>query len=922
MRDRIGNKYCPKYIFIILVTRLVSFVGIHAIFLLLFSLLITPSQLLAWTPPAGSPMANGVHPRLYLISDAYKSANPGAMGMTVTEIRQKLVNDLTYLSRFNDLIASVDGEWSKTVTSTLGLDASRNAINNAFLYIIDVDVLKAPPYNLSISPAHTSAEYGNKAVEYGRYIAVKLNAVSATTTSKHDWLDFYTYDYGSTGYDGPKNLALAIVNDWVFSKVTKSDRQDFIRATKNAYDNKYAGTKDNPFTEQSYGTYQNGMAVLGLYGDDVNDTGSTFYSDTLVSLMDLLKRNWIDGFVTLHNNFFLGGVSTVEGIGYQQISYKKVADFLPAMSTALNTNYYEQTGWMKYTPFYYLYSINPRRFVDGDEHRWLQSQDSSAKDPSWDYKRDWGRVTRMVMNPTIHFLARGNQSDSGDLASLFKWIRDDSNWLNGSDSPTSAANIQQRWVPFELISTDRHDNVISKSPSTLNLPLSKNIGNGRHYFLSAFDDQDATVVKFEAPSWFNGSGGHNHKTFGAFEIYKYGHLTTNRNIKKSFSGTGSKKTDSNPWYNVIGVRSQAEIDSNPSTNYYAEFRSNFNQYEIDPNAAAWQTNGSNHSGTILLSDLNASKYDYVDYDYSNAWSDSKVDYAKRQFVNLRSAGGSNDEYVVVFDRVNTPNASDTTKYWFLQVQYDAPKLLNSVGTEISMTAQDYADDPDSGGGRWVRTDSTPTQNNIIELNASWSGNNGHGRLYNKTLLPTSFQINKTGGSGHYWEDMRGRLMLTRALADWEKYYRGTYTMQVQSTTGQQSDTFLNVMQIGDSATLTSMTPSTRIDGDTMVGTQINDATVPRIVMFSSNTLGASVASATYSVSYPSSKSGRHLLVDMTPGLYDIYKGGSKIFSNLTASASAGTLSFDATGSATFQVVRSGNLPPDLPPDAPTGVLVN
>ncbi len=885
-------------------------------------LMMLPSWGWAWTPPAGSPIAEGVHPRVYLISESYKASNPGAMGMTVTEIRQKLTTDATYLARFKDLIAEMDDQWSKSVTSTLGQDASRNAMNAAFLYIVDVDALKLSPYNLSITPAHTTNEYGDKAVEYARHIAARLNAVSSTTTSKHDWLDFYTYDYGGTGHDGPKNMALAVVNDWVFSKVTKSDRQDFIRATKNAYDNKYAGTTDNPFTEQSYGTYQNGMAVLGLYGDDVDDSGSSTYSDTLDTLMGLLKRNWIDGFVALHNRFFTDGISTVEGIGYQQISYKKVADFLPAMSTALNVNYYEQTGWMKYVPLYFLYSVNPRKFVEDDELRWFQSQDSSAKEPAWDYKRDFGRVTRMIMNPTIHFLSRGNQSDSDDLASLFKWIRDDSNWLNGSDSPTSGSNIQQRWLLFEMIFTDRHDNVTSKSPMTLNLPLSTNLGNGRHYFLSAFDDPDATVVRFEAPTWFNGSGGHNHKTFGAFEIYKYGHLTTNRNIKKGFSGSGSKKTDTNPWYNVMAVRSQAEIDLEPGDQYYAEFRNNFKQYELDHTSATYQINGDNHSGTILKSDLNGTQYDYVDYDYSNAWSNSKVDYAKRQFAYLRSAGGTNDEYVVVFDRLNTPNVSDTTKYWLLQVQYDPPKLKNSAGSEISMSAQDYPDDPDSGGGRWVRTDSSPTNNNIIELNASWSGNTAHGRLFNKTLLPQSFQINKTGGSGHYWEDMRGRLMLTKTLADWEKYYRGTYTMQIQSTTGQQYDHFLNVMQFGDSGTLASMTPTTRIDGDTMVGTQINDATVPRVVMFSNSTSGASVTSATYSTSYSSSKTGRHLLVDITPGLYDIYRGGSKILSNITAASGSGVLFFNALGGATFQVVRAGDLPPDLPPDPPTGLSVN
>ena len=87
-----------------------------------------------------------------------------------------------------------------------------------------------------------------------------------------------------------------------------------------------------------------------------------------------------------------------------------------------------------------------------------------------------------------------------------------------------------------------------------------------------------------------------------------------------------------------------------------------------------------------------------------------------------------------------------------------------------MTAQNYPSDPDSSGGRWVHTGSSPTADNTIKITQTYE--NAHGVLFNKTLEPDSFQINKVGGPGHYWEDAEGRLIKDASLSEEEKYYRG------------------------------------------------------------------------------------------------------------------------------------------------------
>ena len=88
----------------------------------------------------------------------------------------------------------------------------------------------------------------------------------------------------------------------------------------------------------------------------------------------------------------------------------------------------------------------------------------------------------------------------------------------------------------------------------------------------------------------------------------------------------------------------------------------------------------------------------------------------------------------------------------------------------------------------------------------------------------------------------------------------------------------------------------------MVGAVIADASTPRIVLFSND--GTPQNSVAYSVNYGSTLTGRHLIVDLTPGTYDIYQNGTKIFSNVPAS-SQGVLTFQARGGANYSLVQTG-----------------
>ncbi|MFQ5964197.1 MAG: fibronectin type III domain-containing protein [Candidatus Scalinduaceae bacterium] len=273
----------------------------------------------------------------------------------------------------------------------------------------------------------------------------------------------------------------------------------------------------------------------------------------------------------------------------------------------------------------------------------------------------------------------------------------------------------------------------------------------------------------------------------------------------------------------------------------------------------------------------SSSYDYMVGDATNAYNPDKLSHFTREFVFVRP------NYFVVFDRVNTKSSTYSKKY-----------LLHSINV------------PKIGGT--TPSDGTQTYNSdLIQIDRGGTVANGkpdmNGRLFSKTLLPTNSKITVVG-SGQS-PDLTDK----REPARWR--------MEVEPASPQQNDFFLHVMQVGDSDTLQSMTQTSRIDANTMTGAFINDPTTPEIVMFSSHPQGADVTSVTYQANYSSSITGNHLLLDMSPGTYDVYKNATKILSNITAS-SRGVLSFDVNGGATFQVVQTGVTPTQdtIPPSTP------
>ena len=305
--------------------------------------------------------------------------------------------------------------------------------------------------------------------------------------------------------------------------------------------------------------------------------------------------------------------------------------------------------------------------------------------------------------------------------------------------------------------------------------------------------------------------------------------------------------------------------------------------------------GKNDSGDILAEDINNGLYEYIDYDWSKSWDPAKVDYANRQFLYLR--GPVNSEYVILFDRMNALNANHVkrTSFWM-------PFQPQAVDGSFTQTS----------AGHWSSNNTT-----IVSETNTYSGRNNHGRLFMKSLLPNNPIIERVGGPGNEFDDLNGSSLwkssgsMTDDIADWF----GSYHIQIRPSTQNNYDTFLNVMQIGDSNTLSTMTDIVKVESSDgrMVGSHIKDNNNQWIVMFAK--LNNKINAAQYVLN--GSGTIKHLIVNLEGNSsYQITDNGTVLFDK--NSGSIGTLQFETVLSSsphTIQVVKtgSGDLTPPAPP---------
>lgn len=268
---------------------------------------------------------------------------------------------------------------------------------------------------------------------------------------------------------------------------------------------------------------------------------------------------------------------------------------------------------------------------------------------------------------------------------------------------------------------------------------------------------------------------------------------------------------------------------------------------------------------------------------------AKVSKVTRQLVYLRPINDGN-EYVVIFDDITSTDASyKKTWLWHTLEQ----PVLNGNEAVIE--------------GDSIVGISQSTNSNLVYAIE------GDQKMFSKTLLPVNSVITRIGGiagSTHTATDYDQWVGIPGVSG--ENYYLytspyGKYRVEVSPATPSLQDNFLHVLYPTSSSTA-SMPATTLITSsdNKMKGALIADPVNPRIAMFSID--GSGQNNVTYNATYASNLTGKHLIANMTPGIYDVYKNSSKILSNLTV-GSDGVLTFDSLGGSTFQAVMTGETPP-------------
>lgn len=844
------------------------------------------AQAFAWSPPVGSPMSRSEHPRLLFITDTHRSTVPDAPGYTVSEMRSQM-QVAEYATMFSGFISAVDGEYVKDKSQLEKMTVTTNAINFAYLYKLDPDSWVSSGFVFG----YTTSEYGAKAKEYGGYIAAQAAAVAPNATLKQNWSDYKTFNYGGGDSDGDglTNVSLAIVADWCYDLMSLSDKQAYMDGFLNIYNytTNLGGLGEDVFASaHHYGASQNCGGVFAFYGEDLDTVGTT-YQDALVDMGEKLDREWIVAGRDLHNLVYEGGANNVQGPSYGKTAANNMAPFIDIMSSSLNENFFKTIAYWSDMAQYRTWIIKPLDY-DSAWHV-LLSDDIGDNDQQLNM---WYGKNELYWYPAI-------KHSIGIPATVAKWVKDTLYTDQASTSLLYRGVLSYFFNGIEDIGI--------QTPTQAGMPLSTMLGMGQYVMRSVWDDTSASLISFYAPKYKANEGGHAHQDFGSFKIFKNGNLTEDRQIAKTYPSAPSAaiKTQKSMFRNTIGVLNPSEVDSDGFNLMGYHFGGD--RSAINPADPSYLPGGINYVGVVHGKNLDGDKYDYIDYEYSDAWDDSKVDYAEREFVYSRSSGGANDEYVIVFDRVNAVDSSHQ-KYYLLQSMFEP--VVNNAGTQ---TPQKYPGAASDDGGRWIFPSST-IDSTVQMVNTHDICN---GAMFNRTVLPENFQINKVGGPNHYWEDANGKLINgPSTLTDELKNDYGTYAIQVQPTIDSNYDVFLNVMQIGDSSTLTAMSDIVNIISTTgstgvLTGAHIKDATKNRIVLFNDQkraTVGKQSAPYVYTaeVTAPS----HHLLTNIEPSASFSVSDGSTVVATPTSS-SDGVLSFDdstnTTGSVQYTITKTGGV---------------
>ena len=828
------------------------FLPILFLFLAIVYYLLSATHSLALEiPPSGSPIALGQHPRLFFTA----SELPSLRDRIATYYRTEFQGFITML---NDTSALSSGQ--KAIESDWG------SMNYAFIAALDPAEMQQRGFTFT-SVLDTPQEYCNKAMPYA---LTKLSAISGASGQGHADL--------TTGYPTATYFPVLAAYDWCYSYASDADKQAIANAFNAAYNIKYAGKNvltmdisglDMIANNQVSADIHDSLGIVALYNDP-------YLTPAAQSAMYKVFHDlWINRVFVELDYFYKTGTGWHEGSGgYASEGFINLGIPVALFSSAMGRDYPSTMNFFSQMPLFYAANIKPHSFASGC------GTSGTARCP--EYMERWGTISGgiggvgckpLLLNTAM--LQRSNHPN----AAISKWVKEK---VGGCTSVLSQyGGMWANGVLYQFLNGDR--SIASLSPEQANAQKTQKMGLGEYVMKSDYST-DASQVIFWAQE--NNMYGHNSPEYGNFSLHKFGNLIlTPANSKSGDAVISSAK--SNIHRNVVGIHK----GSSDST-------MDFNSQLPDPLFGSRGISTVGIAGKLLADSINSGSFDYISYDNSASWTPSTANVSQRELVYLR--GPLNKEYVVVFDRMNVLNPSTDEKVW--KIWIPAQPVFENGAVTAPRT------------GKWTssNSDTVSMTNKFSGLKTpNFESAPTHGKFFMKILSPQNPVINVLGGPGKEFQSGNddgttpwGAPTMTQGMHE----YLGWGRIEVRPSVAQNYDVFLNVIQFGDSNTLSVMSPTIRVDSSDgkMAGSHIQDSGNQWVVMFAKNALDvANLTSITYALS--GSGSINHLVTDLKKNVsYDIYKNGAKILTQATDGG--GALSFNTSlGSGdTFIVQNTGS----------------
>ena len=786
-----------------------------------------------YTPPPGSPLANHEHPRLYFTADML----PGI----------KAYIDGYESANFQTFINALDGAYGESAGSKdrnyLLLDAN----SYAFLYQATTSGLFG-----NYSFGHSAAEYGQKAWEHAAEISAQMMTDELHETS-HAGL------FGSSGQGGWVNLALGAIYDWCYDYLTLSQKQVIADAFISAFENRDSDTDPGEYTKLGLTItsqcHDVGVGGMAMWGDPLGSQ----YTDTVQEMLNGLQWLWFDRLYYMGDQLFENTTGWSEGPDYFGGATTTIFWYTAALSSAINTNLFQEIHWLHDIPKYLYFYVLPMS-IDGESQGYYTQRNDACSNREWE-----GMGTLQQLTPPAHFL----KNTDPEYAGFYRWIWEDSQYQFTSYAYENE-DPRLYWLFYKFLWGSK--DVTKKTPAQIGLQQTYRFGLGDLIMKSDHTTQDATKINFYTPMYHLPR--HYHKDAGSFVIFKYGNLALDAGVAKSDNSLPKSDKSGYPIYHNI-----LAIDAPGGDLYYS--------YDMDTETSADayydpenQPGGANNIGNMVALKVAPDRYDYADFDYTRAYKgEDYMNRIRRKMLYIRDPQApnyaNNEEYVVLFDDVDVTDAN-ITRRWLLHTPVE-PQIVGQSWQQ-------------AGSCFW-----TSNSGNTIEVTNTYG--NSHGKLYVKFLEPTSYQLRLRGGnegSDYRWfTDSEGNDLAERGpFSDWGAFWAGTHRLEVEDLSGGSTSQYLAVMQVGDANTLSAMVPVEKITTNNFVGALINGNRLALV-----NKTPNRVGSLSYSIN--TSQSVRHYLTGLLPGNYDVRKNGVSIAT--VPVDGQGVLYFEHSGGGSFEL---------------------